>query len=91
MKIINGVKWMETAKDKPQKDCKIVLLNRTTSMGNDYRDIRILDYSCKHQALNCRHNYNNRIELSEFHYWCYADEFFKQFEDSGIDISGSMF
>lgn len=39
----------------------------------------------KYQALNCNENdRETAIELGDYEYWCYADDFYKQFERAGI-------
>ena len=39
----------------------------------------------KYQALNCNENdRETAIELGIYEYWCYVDDFYKQFERAGI-------
>lgn len=84
MKQINRVKWYKTTEKKPDRDCIVVLRNRAVCFGT-FRAICELEYSKKFDSLNYivgsdRH----RIELTDYEYWCYADEFYEQFERAGI-------
>lgn len=85
MKQINKVKWYKTTERKPNRDCKVILLNSVIEFVGTFRNIMELEWSKKYQALNCNKNDNSTaIKFSSYEYWCYADEFYKQFERAGI-------
>lgn len=85
MKQINKVKWYKTTERKPNRDCYVILLNYVIEGSGVYKSITELKWSMKYQALNCNENdRETAIELGDYEYWCYADDFYKQFERAGI-------
>jgi hypothetical protein len=85
VKQINKVKWYKTTERKPNRDCKVILLNSVIEFVGIFRNIVELKWSKKYQALNCNENDSKTaIELGDYEYWCYADDFYKQFERAGI-------
>lgn len=85
MKQINKVKWYKTTERKPTRDCYVILLNYVIEGCGVCKSITELKWSMKYQALNCNENdRETAIELGDYEYWCYADDFYKQFERAGI-------
>lgn len=84
MKQINKVKWYKTTERKPNRDCKVILLNSVIRFVGTFRNIMELEWSETYQALNCNYGYSTAIKFTSYEYWCYADDFYKQFERAGI-------
>ena len=88
MKIINGVKWYTPTEKKPgTKDCGIVLINTKTEFSdNGYMNsVTYTEWNGKNQGIFCTDNNTKyKTEILEYACWCYAKDFFKQFDKVGF-------
>jgi hypothetical protein len=85
---INGVKWYTPTEKTPgTKDCGIVLINTKTEFSdNGYMNsVTYTEWNGKNQGVFCTDdNTEYKTEILKYACWCYAKDFFKQFEKVGF-------
>lgn len=90
MKQINRVKWYKTTKKNPNRDCRVMVLNLVEPIGK-LRCIHEFNYSRAKNALDLSSEISEYfMPFENFEYWCYADDFYKQFERAGISTDSKL-
>jgi hypothetical protein len=90
LKQINGVEWWKTTEKKPNRGCRVMVLNLVESIGK-LRGIHEFNYSKVKEALDLSSEMAAYfMSLENFEYWCYADEFYEQFERAEISTDSKL-